>query len=126
VKLWLGDLEAAIDLQMRAMRLSPRDPESFWMESAASLAHLCAGRYAEASRWAGRALSQRPNSLPSLAFSAASDVHLGHLDKARRTISRLLELEPTMRISVVRMGRFRRTDHFAGLADGLRKAGLPE
>jgi TolB-like protein len=127
VKLWLGDLEAAIDLQMRAMRLSPRDPESFWMESAASLAHLCAGRYAEASRWAGRALSQRPNSLPSLAFSAASDAQLGHLDKARRTIARLLELEPAMRISVVRsLGRFRRTDHFAGLADGLRKAGLPE
>ena len=37
VKLWLGDLDTAIDLQAHAMRLTPRDPQSYWMESATAL-----------------------------------------------------------------------------------------
>jgi TolB-like protein/class 3 adenylate cyclase/Tfp pilus assembly protein PilF len=127
VKLWLGDLDKAIDLQAHAMRLTPRDPQSYWMESATALAHLCAGRYAEASVWAGRALSHQPNQLPSLAFSAASDAHLGRLEEARKTVARMRELEPSVRISDVRaLGQFRRNEHFARFADGLRKAGLPE
>ncbi len=127
VKLWLGDLDSAIDLQARAMRLSPRDPEAFWMESATAFAHLCAGRYAEGSLWADRSLSHKADQLPSLAFSAAADAHLGHLERARKTIARLLELEPGMRITIVKsLGPFRCAEHFARFAEGLRKAGLPE
>jgi tetratricopeptide (TPR) repeat protein len=127
VKLWLGDLEAAIELQARAMRLSPRDPETFWMESATALAHLCAGRYAEGWSWAERSLSHKPDQLPSLAFSAAADALGGRLEHARKTMARLLELEPGMRITTVRsLGPFRRAEHFATFAEGLRKAGMPE
>ena len=127
VKLWLGDLDAAIELQHRAMRLSPRDPEAFWMESATALAHLCAGRYAEAATWAERSLGHKADQLPSLAFSAAADSHLGHHERARATMGRLLQIEPRMCIRTVKsLGPSWRPEHFARFAEGLRQAGLPE
>ena len=109
------------------MRLSPRDPEIFWMESATALAHLCAGRYAEASSWAEQALSHKADQLPSLAFSAAADSHLGRHDRARATMARLLEIEPRMCIETVRsLGPSWLPEHFSRFAEGLRRAGMPE
>ena len=126
-RLWLGELDAAIDLQARAMRLSPRDPQIFIMELATAFAHLCAGRYGEASAWAGRAFSDQPNYMGSLACSAASYAHTERLDKARKAVARLRELDPTLRVSNLKEWTpFRRSEHLARWEEGLRKAGLPE
>jgi TolB-like protein len=126
-RLWLGELDTAIDLQARAMRVSPRDPQIFLMESATALAHLCAGRYDEASSWARRAFSDQPNYIASLAASAASDAYTGRLEEARKAIGCIRQLDPTLCISNLKTWTpLRRPEHFGRWAEGLRKAGLPE
>jgi tetratricopeptide (TPR) repeat protein len=118
---------AAIDLQARAMRLSPRDPQVFLMESATAFAHMCAGRYDEASAWAARAFNNQPNFPMSPAALAASDAHAGRIEQARKTMAQLRKLDPSLRIShLAQWTPFRRPEHLAIWAEGLRRAGLPE
>jgi TolB-like protein/Tfp pilus assembly protein PilF len=63
-RVWLGDLEIAIEHLSRAMRLSPLDPVIHAMHTATAHAHFLAGRYGEASSWAARALRENPNGIP--------------------------------------------------------------
>jgi TolB-like protein len=126
-KLWLGQLDKSIALQARAMRLSPRDPQIFLMEAATAFAHLCAGHYEQASAWAGKAYNNQPNFVMSLAASAASDAHAGRHEQANKTMSRIRDLDPTLRISSLKVWTpFRQPEHAAVWAEGLRRAGLPE
>jgi hypothetical protein len=49
------------------------------------------------------------------------------MEQAREAVARLLKFEPTLRISNVdRLFPLRRPEHAKLLAEGLRKAGLPE
>jgi TolB-like protein len=126
-KVWLGQLAASMDLQARAMRLSLSDPQSFLMESATAFAHLCAGRYDEASAWAARASNNQPNFIMSPAALAASAAHAGRSEEARKAIVRVRQLDPTLRIScLAQWTPFQRPEHRAIWVEGLRKAGLPE
>jgi TolB-like protein len=126
MRLWLGELDTSIELQERAMRLSPRDSQLFIMECATALGHLCSGRYNEASAWAVRAFSNHPNYVASIAASAASYAHLGRPQDARKALARTRELDPTLRISGLKNWTpFRQPDHLKRWMDGLRKAGLP-
>jgi TolB-like protein/Tfp pilus assembly protein PilF len=126
-KLWLGELDAAVDFQTRAMRLSPRDPQLFLMEAATAMAHLCGGRYGEASAWAAKAFSDQPNYIASLACFAASATYLDRLEEARKAAARMRQLDPSLCISNLKSWTpFRRAEHLARWVEGLRKAGLPE
>jgi tetratricopeptide (TPR) repeat protein len=126
-KLWLGELDAAILLQARAMRLSPRDPQAFLMEAATAMAHFCAGRYDEASAWATKAFGSQPNFIMSLAASAASNAKGGRLDDARKTMTRIRELDPSLRASSLKdWTPFRDRGHFGSWVESLRSAGLPD
>jgi tetratricopeptide (TPR) repeat protein len=126
-KLWLGDLDTANKLQARAMRLSPRDPQAFLMEAATAMAHFCAGRYDEASAWASRAFGHQPNFIMSMAALAASDARGGRLDDARKTMTRMSQLDPTLRVSSLKdWTPFRQSEYSARWADSLQNAGLPD
>src|SRR5262249_2810811 len=59
-KIWLGEQEAAIEHAVRAMRLSPQDPQIHSMQSVVAYGHFFAGRYAEAASWAEKALREQP------------------------------------------------------------------
>jgi tetratricopeptide (TPR) repeat protein len=127
MKLWLGELDAAIELKARAMRLSPCDPQVYIMETATALAHLCAGRYDDARAWAGRAFSNQPRYIASLACLAGSNALTGRMDEASKAMSSLRQADPTLRVSNLREWTpFRRPEHSARWAEGLQKAGLPE
>src|SRR5262249_697066 len=52
LKVWVGEPDVAIDRISRALRLSPLDPFTFFMQSATAYAHFIDGRYAEAASWA--------------------------------------------------------------------------
>jgi tetratricopeptide (TPR) repeat protein len=109
----------------RAMRLSPLEPFSFATQHGIALAHLVAGRYDEASLWAEKALRfchYRPS---ILGVKAAANALAGRLEEARRAVTRLRELNPALGVFNLKVP-LRRSEHFAKLADGLRKAGLPE
>jgi len=127
MKVWLGEPEAAIEREARAMRLSPHDTQVFCMQSATAWAHFFAGRYAEACSWAEMAVRQNPNFVLVPCIAAATNALTGRLEEARRAISRLRQLEPGLRLSNLReFVPIRRTEDFAKLEKGMRKAGLPE
>ena len=109
------------------MRLSPRDPLVFRAQSGVSFAHFLAGRYDEASLWAEASLRMRPTFLPALRELAAAHSLAGRLSEAKKTVARLHQLAPSLRVTDVKdWVPFRRSEDLARMEDGLRKAGLPE
>ena len=125
-KVWLGQLDEAIELQAIAMRLSPRDPQSFLMEAATSMAHFCADRPDEASVWAAKAFHNQPNFPMSVAALAASDVAVGRHESARKNSALLLSLDPTLRLSAVgEWLPFRKPGHASRWREALGRAGVP-
>jgi TolB-like protein/class 3 adenylate cyclase len=123
----LGEPEIAIEHVTRAIRLSPQDPQMFAMDIAIAAAHLFAGRPDEALVWAGKAVQERSNFFVGACIVAASAALAGRLPQAEKAMLRLRQLNPELRISnLADMQPFRRPEHLAKLAEGLRVAGLPE
>ncbi|MGH6799678.1 MAG: tetratricopeptide repeat protein, partial [Roseiarcus sp.] len=126
-KAFLGEPELAIQQLMHTMRLSPRDPLIFRAQCGVGFAHFLAGRYDEASLWAGRALRLRPTYIPAMRELAAANALAGRLSEAQKTMARLRQLAPSVRVANVKDWiPLRRPEDLARLEDGLRKAGLPE
>ena len=122
-----GDPDKAIEYFTRAMRFSPLDPEMFRMQAGMALAHLLAGRFDAASSWAEKAYRDLPSFLMAVGVIAASHALAGRQDEARRAMSHLRQLDPTLRVSsLADWLPIRRPEDLATLADGLRRAGLPE
>ena len=68
------------------------------------------------------------NELPDYTMiAAASNALAGRPTEAQKTIARLRQLYPTLRVSNVKeWAAFRRPEDLARLEEGLRKATLPE
>ena len=127
LRVWHGEPEGAIEYFEHAMRLSPVDPELYRMQAGIAMAHLFAGRFETASLWADQAQRNLPSFLMAVATGAASQALSGRTEDARRTMDRLRELSPVLRLSSLKDWLpIRRREDFALFADGLRKAGLPE
>jgi len=122
-----GDPDQAIEFFTRAMRFSPLDPEMFRMQAGMALAHLLAGRFESASSWAENAYRDLPSFLLVVAIIAASHALAGRMEDAKRAMQHVRRLDPALRISnLADWLPIRRPEHLATLAEGLRRAGLPE
>jgi tetratricopeptide (TPR) repeat protein len=127
VRVWLGQPEIAIEHLQKAMRLSPVDTTMFMMQMAMAFAHYIAGRDEEAFAWAEKALQRNPFLAPATRIAAASAALLGRMADATKYLALLGQLDPGLRIS--NLGArvtLRRAEDRERLAEGLRKAGLPE
>jgi adenylate cyclase len=123
----LGDQETALRHLAMAMRLSPLDSLMFGILNGFAMAHLLAGRYDEASSWAEKSLREKPDYMPSLRFAAASYALAGQSEEARKLMARIVRLDPGLRVSNLSgVVQLRQPADIALLAEGLRKAGLPE
>jgi tetratricopeptide (TPR) repeat protein len=126
-RIWQGEPELAIEHLARAMRLSPIDPMLFAMQAATAFAHFIAGRSDEALSWSEKASWEQPLYLPGSIIFAASSALAGQSVKTRNAMARLLHHNTPLRISNLKgWCPFRRPQDLAKLAEGLRKAGLPE
>jgi TolB-like protein/class 3 adenylate cyclase len=127
VKIWLGEPEAAIERFARAMRLSPLDPWVTRMRSGTAAVHFFLGRYDEAVSWAAMALQDNADYQPALRIDAASNAMAGRLEQAHKSVARLRQLNPALRVSNLKnvLGPWR-ADDLARYEEGLRRAGLPE
>jgi tetratricopeptide (TPR) repeat protein len=127
VLVFLNRPDEAILAAQQAMRLSPRDPLTFLFIQAQAFAHLAAGRYEAGLPWADEALREN-GGLPALRFKLSLCGHLGRLDEAKEWLHRLRELHPEPTIaSVMRdVSRGVAPEIVARMAEGLRKAGVPE
>jgi TolB-like protein/class 3 adenylate cyclase/Tfp pilus assembly protein PilF len=127
LRAWNGDPDGAIEHFAHAMRLSPLDPEMYRMQAGMAVAHLFAGRFDVASSWAEKSLRHMTSFLMVVGIAAASHALAGRMDEAKRAISHLRELDPTLRVSnLADWLPIRRPQDLATFADGLRRAGLLE
>jgi TolB-like protein/Tfp pilus assembly protein PilF len=128
IKIWFGEPDAAVARFDRAVRLSPIGLRTFGLRYAMAHAHFFAGRYDEASSWAAMAMGNRPDVQPVLRIEAASNALAGRLAQAGKSVARLRELYPNLRLCNLRtvIGPYRRAEDIARYEEGLRRAGLPE
>ena len=127
VHLYLGDVDAAIEQFEVASRLSPLDPRIFMVQTGLAYAHFFAGRNADATLWATTALRQQPNYRSAQFILAACQAMSGRIEEAREICARLMQSNPTLRISRMRDRIvFRRAQDIDRLAEAFRIAGMPE
>ena len=127
MKTALGEPLLALERIEKAQRLSPNDPQKSSFAAAKAYAHVCAGHFAEAYASAEAAIRERPHFLLYLCIAAASAALAGRAADAQRIAGRILQADPTLRLSTVSsILPLRRPEDAARWAEGLRKAGLPE
>jgi tetratricopeptide (TPR) repeat protein len=130
LRVFLGDSDGALEDVSRAMRLNPLDSMHFAHWHAASMAHLCAGRFEQAADAADKVLNEWPSNAPALRMKVVTSGLLGRIDEARDYVRRLLAVHPDASVGWLRafwetpMRGNPRT--LAKLLEGARLAGLPE
>ena len=128
VKTWLGEPKTAIERFARAMRLSPLEPSLLIMRAGIAHAHFFLGRHDEAESWAAMALQDNPDYQGGLRIDTASNAMSGRLEQAHKSVARLRQLNPELRVSNLKdvLGPYRRAEDLSRYQEGLRQAGLPE
>jgi TolB-like protein len=127
VRGYAGDPDGAIESLNKAIRLNPLDPRIFLTQSAMAFAHFIAGRDDEAARWAAMALRVKPNWLPALRMTIASNAMCGEADQAKRALNAYLRVDPEVTIAKLsEYYPFRREADRQRLITAMRKAGVPE
>jgi adenylate cyclase len=124
---YIGEPDESIKNIELSIRLNPRDPSIFFRYSALAMAHFVAGRYLEATQWARKSIQRKPIWRTGHAVLASSLAHLNRLEEAKEAVAYYLENIPGATISKL-LGNFMFKDpkYPRLLAEGLRKAGLPE
>ena len=108
--------------------MSPNDPVVYPVScNALCVAHLAGGRYEEALSIADRALSRNAG-VSALRLKLCLLGHLGRHEAASECLRRLSETysEPTVATLMHDMPKGQSPELAAHMAEGLRKAGLPE
>lgn len=119
------DPEKSIEQFTRAMRLSPRDPDTGRACAGLAFAHLIAGRDEEGFRWSQRALKEMPHLTVAHRAQILALVRMKRIDQARDTARRLIEFDPGFTIAT-RMPPYRDVVFRTELHAALRSLGLPE
>jgi adenylate cyclase len=118
------DPEPAIDVFHRAVRLSPLDQEMGLMLWGIGVAHLIAGRNEQSLTFLHDTIREMPNySMPNLSLILAF-VRLNRLGEARAAADRLLQIDPSWRISRT-SPPFRDQSFIEEARAAMRLAGLP-
>jgi tetratricopeptide (TPR) repeat protein len=129
---FLGKPQETIELNLRAMRLSPRDPEFGNWQFDIGFAYELLDRYDDALAWLLRARATNPK-LPYVAVVLASVYGMtGRFEEARAELSKLQHAAPGI-VSIKRLKELAPFDHPAVremaeriLFQGLRNAGVPD
>ena len=127
VRGYAGESDGAIESLNKAIRLDPLDPRVFLTQSAMAFAHFIAGRDDEAARWAAMALRVKPNWLPALRMTIASNAMQGQAEQARWALSAYRQIDPDVTITkLCEYYPFRRHADRQRLIAAMRKADVPQ
>jgi adenylate cyclase len=121
-----GEGKLAVDASRRALRLSPLDPHRYFYDSLAATAALSAGQYKRAIELAHRSLRANRTHTSTFRALAISQWQFGQHEDARKTVSELLRLEPTLTIREY-LERSPSSEYETGKiwSNALRQAGVP-
>ncbi len=122
---YAGDAPAALRQFSTTLHLMPFEPVRHLAFIGIGCAHLVAGRYGRAARWAQDGVAASPDSFWGERVVAAAAYHAGAREEARRSVRRLLRRDPTLTASVARGAWPFPPRIMALIADGLEGAGLP-
>ena len=123
----LGNFSKAVELLLRAERLSPRDPRGWYIAATLAFAHYREQQYDKAIVAAKRALNQNPRYTWPFRILAVSLIGQGRRAEANRVVRDLLALEPELTLTKLRARlKFREQADLNEYAAGLRLAGLPD
>jgi TolB-like protein/class 3 adenylate cyclase len=126
-KVYLGDMDGAIEQLEVSLRVNPLDPLRHTISTAMAYAHFFAGRNDEASALATDVVRQQPNFVPGQRIMMACHAVAGRIDEARQACAAAMRIEPTQRISVSNArAPFRRRQDIDKLEQAFRIAGMPE
>jgi adenylate cyclase len=122
----VGEQAKAIEAAKAQMRLDPFHPHFAPLMLGEALYLL--KQYREAQQWLREATGRAPKHPYGHAWLAATYAQLGQLEDARAQAAEVLRLNPEYKINATHRvtSAFKRTEDMDHLADGLRKAGLPE
>lgn len=125
--LFTGRHEAACEAIDRALRLSPVSLTIGDTERCKVSALTFLGRHGEAVDLAERVLARQPGVMATLRVVAVAHALAGNTARAAEIGTRLREIDPKLRLSVLRdYIPHRRPEDIALFAEGLRRAGIPE
>ena len=131
---WLGvtlvyshEHDKASEVLQKAIRLSPRDPWVSFYFANIGLIEFMAERYDKALEWAEKAVHENPDLPSGYRFLASVHGRLGNLSEAHAAYQQVGRLVPdvTIETTLQRMPFAHHADA-ERLAEGLRKAGMPE
>ncbi len=121
---YAGRSEEALPVFVRALEVDPLFDQILQFQAQA---HYALGRYDEAAEWAKRRIAANPRTDTSRVFLAASCAQMGRFDEARAAWDEALRVNPSYSLEQRRkVLPYKNPQDFKRLADGLRKAGLPE
>ena len=119
------DPDKSIEQFTRAMRLSPRDPDTGRACAGLAFANLIAARDEEGLRWSQRALKELPHLTVAHRAQILALVRMERIDEARDTARRMIEIDPYFTITA-RMPPYRDPVFRKELHAALQELGLPE
>jgi TolB-like protein/class 3 adenylate cyclase len=122
-----GEADAALDRLKNVWQLNPFDPLNFYFWIVAGIAEFVAGRYGESAAWIRKSRRANPRFVASMRMLAAALALGGDEEAARAVGAELLTANPAFTISgFVSWYPLSRPGDLDRLAEGLRKAGLPD
>jgi adenylate cyclase len=120
-----GRAPEAIALMKRIMRLDPHHSPQYFQ--ALGNAYYLVGEYRTAAEQLRTAALRIPDCLPAYVWLAAAEARSGRDAEARRAAAQATRLIPTFTITRwLTLLQFAKQEDAADLAEGLRKAGLPD
>ncbi len=128
VRVYAGDLDAAVRDAEQSLRLSPFGPDTFIPLGALGYARLFQRRFDDARAVAERAIAtpQMQNAPTAFRILVAALAHLGRIDDARAAGERLRAVDPGLRISTwTQRTPFTQPAQISILTEGFRLAGMP-
>jgi adenylate cyclase len=133
-KFWVGSLDEAVELQERAIRLSPRDPQIGYWYHRIGMVHLLQSRIAEAIPWLEKGRATIPTFPLAYSFLGAAYALNGEIERGAAELAETYRLSGKVWVSTIadmkvtgywgppKIRALYESVYFAGL----RKLGVPE
>jgi adenylate cyclase len=123
---YIGDFATALTRAEQAVRLSPLGPDAFLHEHVLSQAYYMNGLYDEAVAWGRMSNAHCGAQTSNLRCLIASLIATDAIEEARMLAQRLLQLDPSFRLSTFRARTPLQDEVRDRFAERLGAAGLPE